>query len=46
MAVQVGGCVVEVVHQGAFVAQGPLVGGLEDQGPYEVERQEAPVGAG
>lgn len=35
------GDAVEVVHQGAFVARHPSAGG-----PYEAERQEAPVGAG
>lgn len=43
---QGGGDVVGVVHQGAFVAQGLLVGGPEDQKPYEAVRQEASVGAG
>lgn len=45
VAVQ-GGGVVQVVHQGEYVAWGPLAIGLEDQGPYEAERQEEPAGAG
>lgn len=38
--------VVGAVHQEASVALGPVAGGPEHQGPYEVVKQEASVDAG
>lgn len=45
-AVQGGGDVVGVVNLGASEALGPLAGGPEDQGPYEVVKQEASADQG